>query len=529
MKTASPSRSRKPGYAASMHSSWRTFLSVVLAMTAALAAFGASSALAAPNEVAYRCGPDVCLLDPNNPSAVTNLTDNGTTSYDESPAWSPDGKRLAFVSNFSEGTRNVFVMEPEAPGQSVNIAVQVTHYKDGGYLNDPVWSPDGTKIAFTRGVDEGSHSIVVANADGTTVTPVTVTEHGQHPSWAPDDGKIAYSYGKQVYIKNSDGSGTAVPLANGEGKEPSWSPDGSRIAFDAGEFTSFHIVGANGAGPPAEVPINSQYSFATWSPDGGRLAYRETSNNEGYFWIVNADGTAAHPLVHVQDVNGYLNPPSWSPDGSRIVYEGYHYKEAGTPYKIELANTDGSGSVTSLAVGDEPVWRPTLAAAPQVFTPAGGSSGPLPGPTQKPKTIWITKRIPWTPGPDLTLIVLSVGCGGPVCNAGGQGTSRGSVAAGIRPRPELVTASVSAKGKAKPKKPRQVVVGKLVKTTIPHGKTRPIKMKLTPAGVKLLTQIGKLAIDIELTIASPGQPTVVEHHKVNVFVEKAGKKKHKHG
>jgi hypothetical protein len=54
-------------------------------------------------------------------------------------------------------------------------------------------------------------------------------------------------------------------------------------------------------------------------------------------------------------------------------------------------------------------------------------------------------------------------------------------------------------------------------------------MKLTPAGVKLLKHLGKLAIDIELTIASPGQPTVVEHHKVNVFVQKAKKqRKHQH-
>ena len=63
-----------------------------------------------------------------------------------------------------------------------------------------------------------------------------------------------------------------------------------------------------------------------------------------------------------------------------------------------------------------------------------------------------------------------------------------------------------------------------MKTTILHGKTKTMKMKLTPAGVKLIKQLGKLAIDVKLTIATPGQPTLVEHHKVNVFVKKAGKK-----
>jgi TolB protein len=490
----------------------------LLAVALALLALGAATAAAAPGEIAYRCGLDICLLDPDHPSNPFNLTDNEGVSFDESPAWSPDGRRLAFVSNFGTGTRNVFVMEPTAPDQSFNLAVQVTHYTDGGYLNDPVWSPDGTKIAFTRGVDEGSRSIAVANANGTTVTPVTVTEHGQHPSWAPDGGKIAYSYGKQVFLKNSDGSGAAVPLANGEGKEPAWSPDGSRIAFDFGEFSSFHVVGANGLGAPTAIPMTSQYSFATWSPDGSRIAYREVEGEEGFFAIVNADGTGAHPLNKVPEVNGYLNPPSWSPDGSRIVYEGYHYKEAGKPFKLELANIS-TGAVTSIAVGDEPVWRPTLAASPQVFTPAGGTTGALPGPTQAPKRVWITKRVFVTSAPYVPM--LSVGCSAPRCNVGGSGsssTSRGSSAAGIHPRTGGLAALSAAKpkGSKKPKKAKPVAVGNVVKTTILQGQTKTVKFKLNATGLKLVKQLGKLTIDVTLTIASPGQATLTEHHRFTV-------------
>jgi Tol biopolymer transport system component len=514
-----------------VHLSWRTFLIAALATTAALATFGASAALAGPKEIAYRCGLDICLLDPDNPSAVTDLTDLASPSFAEDPSWSPDGKRLAFVSNFSEGTRNVFVMEPEAPGQSVNIAVQVTHYKDGGYLNEIAWSPDGTKIAFIRGVDEGSRSVFVAASDGSTVTPLQLAEHGQHPTWAPDSGKIAYSYLKQVYLENADGSGVATMLPNGQGREPAWSPDGSRIAFDfpahPAEFPDLHIVSASGSGTPTIVESNTQWTFATWSPSGSQVAYRSTSSNDGYFRVVNADGSGDHGLPIVQGMNANGPEPSWSPDGSRLVFQDYFYTEPGSPTKVVIANTNGTGSITPLTGADahEPVWKPKLQSAPQVFTPSGGSSGPLPGPTQKPKTVWITKRIPWTPGPDLTVIVLSVGCSAPVCNAGGQGTSKGSVAAGIHPR----TSGLAVVSGAKPKKPRPVVVGNIVKTKILGGQTKPVKMKLTAAGVKLLTQLGKLAIDVKLTIASPGQPTVVEHRKVNVFVKEAGKKKHKQG
>ena len=176
---------------------------------------------------------DICLLDPANPAAVTNLTDNGETSIDEKPVWSPDGKKVAFISNFGVGgsTRNLFVMEPEAPEQGFNLAVQVTHFTSGVPLEEPVWSPDGTRLAFVLGNSESNDKIEVANSNGATATPLVVTEHGVHPSWSPDSGKIAFSYLEQVYTTVADGSAFPTAVAGATGNEPVWSPDGSRIAF----------------------------------------------------------------------------------------------------------------------------------------------------------------------------------------------------------------------------------------------------------------------------------------------------------
>ncbi|MGA9285768.1 MAG: hypothetical protein WBV85_10035 [Solirubrobacteraceae bacterium] len=181
-------------------------LSVLAA--ASFAAVGTSAALAA-NEIAYDCSKlDICLLDPANPAAVTNLTDNGETSIDEKPVWSPDGKKVAFISNFGVGgsTRNLFVMEPEAPEQGFNLAVQVTHFTSGVPLEEPVWSPDGTRLAFVLGNSESNDKIEVANSNGTTATPLVVTEHGVHPSWSPDSGKIAFSYLEHISTTVADGS-----------------------------------------------------------------------------------------------------------------------------------------------------------------------------------------------------------------------------------------------------------------------------------------------------------------------------------
>ncbi len=112
----------------------------------------------AANEIAYGCDMDVCLLDPANPGAVTDLTDNGEASYDEKPIWSPDGTKVAFVSDFTSaghGEHNVFVMQAAGTGDAINLATQITKYTSGAkQIADLAWSPDGaaspTRAATTR-------------------------------------------------------------------------------------------------------------------------------------------------------------------------------------------------------------------------------------------------------------------------------------------------------------------------------------------------------------------------------------------
>jgi len=198
---------------------------------------GASAASAAPKEVAFGCNLDICLLDPANPSNVFNLTDNGATSYDEDPDWSPDGKRLAFVARFATTfpqVVNIYTMEPEAPGQTFNGAVQITHFTDYLSTDEIAWSPDGSKLAFVRGNQStGNNPLYVVNADGSSAqaTKIPTVGGAEHPTFSADSGKIAFSYNKQVYTVNSDISSPATALPGAAGEEPAWSPDGSRIAY----------------------------------------------------------------------------------------------------------------------------------------------------------------------------------------------------------------------------------------------------------------------------------------------------------
>jgi Tol biopolymer transport system component len=476
-----------------------------------LAAVAAPSASAAPKEIAYRCDLDICLLDPDNPGDITNLTDNGATSYDSEPVWSPDGKKLAFVATFKEAvppTPNVYVMEADAAEQSVNLAVQVTHYANGNVpLDELAWSRDGTKIAYARGVaNPGSQPLFVVQSDGTTAKPLEISPHGGHPSWSPDSSRIAYWFSNQVYLKNADGSGPESPLLNGGGREPAWSPDGSRIAFGfpahPAEFLDLHIVPAGG-GAPVIVASNTQFMFEAWSPDGSRIAYRNTAptNQEGgYVRVVNADGGGDHGLPIVQGLNVNGPAPSWSPDGSRLVFHGFYFGNISTESddtdKVYIANADGSGSVTSLT-GDnsyEPAWRPSAKALPP-------PSPPVPGPRIKAKVIWITKRIPWTPG-QLTIHVASVFCDAPVCSVGTTGKAKY-----VGPPSVLL--------KDEKKVAKTIVVGR-GHTKIPRNKKRPLKLKLTHVGIAALKTLGKLTVKLKVTISVAGAGKLTQTHTVHV-------------
>jgi Tol biopolymer transport system component len=487
-----------------------------------------ASALAV-NEIAYECDLDVCLLDPANPGAVTNLTYNGATSYDEKPIWSPDGTKVAFVSNFTDkgiGERNVFVMTPGTPTDPQNLATRITPYSSGNkVIDDLAWSPDGSRIAYTRGTNAGDDSVWVVNADGTSVFPLEIGGTGakRHPSWSPDSTKIAYAVVKnepeQIYIAPSTG-GFGVPLANGVGHEPNWSPTGTRISFDDYQgnknfgYVDLDIVAPDGSVPPVIVPGPSPYTewtFSAWSPDGGRIAYRSTSNL-GYstYRVVNADGGGDHPVA--SPGAGDARNASWSPDGSRIVFDGALISDI-SAHDLYVANGDGSGGavpLTSDGKSDHPSWR-VVRSTPQAPPPNPGS--------QKPKVVWITKRIFWSSGPIFVAIYY---CAAPSCSTSTDGKAKGSMAAGLRFRP--ATASVLAKPKGK-RTPKWVAVGS-GKKKIPGGKTGKLSLRLNKTGVAILKQRGKLTIQVTVKIKLQGEKKpIVKTHPIRVVLKKAKKPK----
>ncbi len=502
------------------------FASVLILLAAALGVV-APAALAA-NEIAYRCNVDICLLDPANPGAVTNLTDfkEGEGFHAQEPIWSPDGKKVAFVSNFGKSgpvERNIFVMDTTATDQAINLATQITGYSSGSKeIDDLAWSPDGSRIAYTRGNNAGDDSVWVVNADGTTTFPLEIGGPGakRHPTWSPDSTKIAYAVVKnapeQIYVSSSLG-GIGPPLANGVGHEPLWSPDGSKIAFDGYRegknfgYVDLHVVSADGSGNPLIVTPSpyTEWTFGAWSPDGGRFVYRATdSEGKTTYRVMNANGSGDHPLV--MPSGGDAREASWSPDGSRIVYERGAYPADGSA-NLYVSNADGSGVAQPLTTNGksyDPSWRVVLS-TPQAPPPHPGA--------EKPKVVWITKRIPWKGPPPPMMIV---GCDAPVCSISTEGKMKASRAAGLSFRP------ISADAMAKPKGgrvPKWVVVAK-GKLKLKEGQTRKLKLPLNKLGVAILKKFGKATIQVTVTIKVTGRKKpYVFTHAVHLYIPK-GKK-----
>ena len=123
------------------------------------------------------------------------------------PVWSPDGQKIAFTSE-RDGNWEVYVMNADGTGQR-NLTRNAAN--DFLWPSSSSWSPDGRKIVFgrDRNGDGSSDDIYVVNADGSGQR--RLTQDGQRPLWSPDGQKIAFRSKRNgnddIYVMNPDGSG----------------------------------------------------------------------------------------------------------------------------------------------------------------------------------------------------------------------------------------------------------------------------------------------------------------------------------
>ena len=248
---------------------------------------------------------------------ATAITNN---SYDDySPAWSQDGRRIAFVS-YRGGDAEIYVMN--ANGSDVTQLTHDTH------STPPAWSPEGGRIAFAS-----SGEIYVMNADGSNVTKLKGS-FGLSPAWSPDSQRIAFASYRggdaEIYVMNADGSDVTQLTHNSDGGVyPAWSPDGRRIAFTSARDgdAEIYVMNADGSDVTQLTHNSTHDSHSAWSPDGSQIAFTSDLDGDAEIYVMNVDGSDVTQLTHNYT---YESDPAWSPDGSRIAFDS----DRGGDYEI---------------------------------------------------------------------------------------------------------------------------------------------------------------------------------------------------
>ncbi|HLL76337.1 MAG TPA: Calx-beta domain-containing protein [Pyrinomonadaceae bacterium] len=341
----------------------------------------------------------------------------GTTKFDRQPAWQwppalpapapaptpcpassptptppPRATDRVLFTSLRDGNHEIYVMNGDGTGQTNltnNPAQDAT----------PVWSPDGTRIAFasnrtTPSNPHGASNIFVMNADGSGVRQVT--DNGRvgfipsivyDPAWSPDGTKLVFvssfmgEMSHLAVINVDDGVGTGVFISTTQAADPAWSPDGTRIAFvGAGGVSNpedlvigarhLFVVNADGSGKTKVADMVSPFdsfgfpppsSGPAWSPDGKRLAFVSNRDGNDEIYVVGASGgnltrLTSHPA---QDLM-----PAWLPDGSGIAFTSYRDAQQRDIYVMSADGGAPARLTTHPADDYDADWRGAQPVAP---------------------------------------------------------------------------------------------------------------------------------------------------------------------
>jgi TolB protein len=301
-------------------------LAVVMSSVVASAAGGVRVAPAGRLIALSRCRPDGCgggtdlWVMRHDSSGLRRLTRSRT--HNDAPSWSPDGRRLVFVSGGSDSS---LIWTINADGTHLERLTR------GPALDEqPAWSPDGNHIVFVRALSRTAQALVVLNLR-THGQRLLVTRPGtyRHPTWSPDGREVAFSYVRNqrggryaIFEIGIDGSGLRKISRNPHNDywDPAWSPSGRLIAFTLvyrsgrGYRADLDVMRADGSAehPVVRAPAGSAYFSPSWSPDETHLVFVQLHSSDGLGRIgyVEANGRKLRTLVQLLSDN---RSPAWQP------------------------------------------------------------------------------------------------------------------------------------------------------------------------------------------------------------------------
>ena len=239
------------------------------------------------------------------------ITHIGTIAL--SPHVSPDGTRIAYAGITKEGWQILMY--------SLELGREVSFPRFGGTNQSPAWSSDGRTLAFSSS-RSGHSNLYTIDAAGGSLRGLT-NDKGPDvsPTWNPKTNtQIAFVGGRtglpQIYTVASDGTNLARVTEEGYAVSPSWSPNGQFLAF---AWVRHYGPGAPGASDIYVMDIASKQwvqlthdggrnDFPSWSPDGRHIVFQSSRTGKTQIWTMLADGTQQRQLTF----SGENTQPNWS-------------------------------------------------------------------------------------------------------------------------------------------------------------------------------------------------------------------------
>ena len=204
---------------------------------------------------------DTVRIDILRPGTNRGAELGSGASRSSEPTWSPDAKRIAVSEAWgSFGSEN-----PESTIKIVSVATNkwkaVTKRKRRQIDGDPAWSPDGRTIAFARQHDHRTPTLYLVQPDGHALRRLT---KGWSPSWSPDSKRLVFARRDGIYEIRADGRGRTKRIVGVAYPLVRWSPDGAKLLYASGE----NVWVANADGTHRTRVVHERYAIdgIAWRP-----------------------------------------------------------------------------------------------------------------------------------------------------------------------------------------------------------------------------------------------------------------------